>query len=487
MKFRHSLKFKLTMIMAAVVTAVVVIVCVLNTIFFEKYYISDREKTLVSSYEALAKQMEDGTSDEELVEEIRRINALHGVNVFILDSNWVPAYSTQFYSQDAVRWMQDFIFAMDDTEILAETEQYTVQKGYDSGNEMSYLVVSGTVSDGASIVMQLVLENIRETVSICNRFVILVGVGVLIVSILAVYILADRFTRPVKELSTLAGEMSEMNFEAHYTGKDRGEIGMLGNSMNIMADRLQENIGELKAANLALKKDLELRDRNEQMRREFIANVSHELKTPIALIQGYAEGLKEGMGDAKEDRDYYCDVIMDESGKMNHLVMNLLTLNQLEYGHQSPQIERFDLSSLIRDVVRANGLRFDQENITLSLSCDEAVYVWADELQIEEVLTNYITNAFHYCSGEKRICLDMERRDKTVRVNVFNTGSNIPEESLDRIWEKFYKVDKARTREYGGNGIGLSIVKAIMDNHNGRCGVENQTDGVTFYFELECE
>ena len=115
------------------------------------------------------------------------------------------------------------------------------------------------------------------------------------------------------------------------------------------------------------------------------------------------------------------------------------------------------------------------------------IYVWADEYMIEEVVTNYVSNAINHVDGEKKIKVSLKKTDKVVRVSVFNTGKCIPEEELDKIWIKFYKVDKARTREYGGSGIGLSIVKAIMESMNQKCGVLNHEDGVEFWFELDIE
>ena len=176
---------------------------------------------------------------------------------------------------------------------------------------------------------------------------------------------------------------------------------------------------------------------------------------------------------------------MDEADKMNKLVKNLLTLNQLESGSGQVVFERFDLMAVIKGVVQSTAILREQSGITLRMYGNMAEYVWADEFKTEQVLTNYISNAIHYASGEKRIDVTVGQRGDVVRVEVYNTGSHIPQEDLEHIWDKFYKVDKARTREYGGNGIGLSIVKAIMDSFHRECGVRNEGDGVTFWFELD--
>ena len=222
-----------------------------------------------------------------------------------------------------------------------------------------------------------------------------------------------------------------------------------------------------------------------ETQRQLIGSMSHELKTPIALIQGYAEGLKECINEDEASREFYCEVIMDEADKMNKLVKNLLTLNQLESGSEHVVFERFDLMEVVSGVVNATAILREQNGIQLEIYGQKPVYVWADEFKTEQVMMNYISNAIHYAAGEKRIEVSVVPGPETVRVEVFNTGNPIPETELVHVWEKFYKVDKARTREYGGNGIGLSIVKAIMDSFHRECGVCNEYNGVKFWFELD--
>ena len=222
------------------------------------------------------------------------------------------------------------------------------------------------------------------------------------------------------------------------------------------------------------------------MRQEFLANVSHELKTPIALIQGYAEGLQENINDDPESREFYCEVIVDEADKMNKMVKKLLSLNQLEFGNGQVHLEHFDLNSVIQSVVNASEILFRQQGVTLSFCpSEEPLMVWADEYMIEEVVNNYVSNALNHVKYDKKIEIKTIQQGDHICTSVFNTGDPIPEEDLEKIWTKFYKVDKARTREYGGNGIGLSIVKAVMDAHNQRYGVRNYDNGVEFWFELD--
>ena len=257
--------------------------------------------------------------------------------------------------------------------------------------------------------------------------------------------------------------------------------------MNDLADKLEMTISELKTANNELRKDIDRKTQIDEMRKEFLSHVSHELKTPIALVQGYAEGLKDNILDDEESKEFYCDVIIDEADKMNKMVRKLLALNELEFGTDQVQIEHFNLSELIKNVVEQSGIMIQKQNADVRLEIDPDIWVWADEFKIEAVVTNYLTNALNHLSKDGYILINMVRREHDVRVYVYNTGEPIPEEDIDKLWIKFYKVDKARTREYGGNGIGLSIVAATMQAHGKDYGVENVEDGVRFYFDLDTE
>lgn len=379
--------------------------------------------------------------------------------------------------------------ASETRDILYQSDKYTVQKVYDSRLLDDYIELWGTLDNGNFILIRTPIQGIKDNVHISNTFITYIGIVTLIIGIIAAFVLSSYISKPIKQLSNIAERMSELDFDIKYDGKDKGEIGLLGKSMNNMSQKLEENISQLKTANLELQRDIDKKEKLEKMRTDFLSNVSHELKTPIALIQGYAEGLKEGITDDPESMDFYCSVIMDEAAKMNNMVKRLLTLNQIEFGEDELVMERFDINELVKSVVSANELRATQKNLSITYDImDTPLYVWADEYKVEEVVTNYLSNAINHCCNENIIKIKVGQIDKdNVRVSVFNTGNNIPEADIEHIWEKFYKVDKARTREYGGNGIGLSIVKAIVESMGKTCGVNNLSDGVEFWFDLDCK
>ena len=404
------------------------------------------------------------------------------------------AFDTIFTSEHKddllIRRLMDHLFRED---IAGRSSDYTIRISEDERRMGSdFMELWGTLKNGDMVIMRTPIESIRESVAVSNRFYTYIGIILAVVSGIVIWIVSGRITRPILELTDISDKMAKMDFEAKYKGDSDNEIGVLGSHINEMSENLEKAISELKTANNELQRDIEKKEKQEGMRLEFLSNVAHELKTPIALIQGYAEGLKDNVIEDSETKDFYCEVIMDESNKMNKLVKNLTTLNQLEFGNDEISMERFDIAELIRNYISSSEILLKQNGIKASFEEGSPVYVWGDEFKIEEVFSNYFSNAVHHCQGpadggEKKIDVKLERRDKTVRITVFNTGIPIPEESLDRLWDKFYKVDKARTHEYGGSGIGLSIVRAIMEAHNKTYGVENYENGVGFYFELDCE
>ena len=359
----------------------------------------------------------------------------------------------------------------------------------DKISKTDYVALWGNLDNGDMFLIRTPLESIRDSVGISNRFLAYVGIISTIISGIIIWFLTKRYTKPIMELAWISERVAKLDFNAKYSGEKNNEIGVLGENINFMSRELEKTISELKTANIELTKDIERKEKNEEMRSEFLANVSHELKTPIALIQGYAEGLKDDISESPEEREFYCDVIIDEARKMNNMVKKLLTLNQLEFGNDTITMERFDIYALICNYLQSADILFQQNEVELNLMPSDPIFVWADEFKIEEVFMNYISNALNHvkvnAEEKKEISVNFHIEEKSVRVLVHNTGDNIPEESIPKLWDKFYKVDKARTREYGGSGVGLSIVKAILESMNRKYGVENTEDGVTFWFELE--
>lgn len=487
-------KMKLTFRLAAITTVIVagtIGVCALfDAVFLGQYYILNKQKELKNALGTLNTAVEQGIITEDSFDvPFERMCNNGNINIMIIGPGGNIVRSSYVESQWFLRELNDLLLNDFSTgEVLYQDEKYAIQQITDSRMQSEYLVLYGMLSDGSYVYMRTALDSIREAAMITNRFFVQIGCVAVLLCMLVIIIVSRSISRPIKDLSRISREMKELNFEAQYmpTKHTTREVDELGRNMNELSAVLEHTISELKAANNELQVDIRKKEEIDEMRKEFLSNVSHELKTPLALIQGYAEGLKEGINDDPKDMEYYCDVIMDEADKMNTMVKKLLTLNQLEFGHEVIEMTRFNVTELIQGLMQSSALLASQAGVTMELENQEPAYVWGDEFKVEEVISNYLSNALHYASGEKRIRVFYTRRDECLRISVFNTGERIPEQDLDKIWIKFYKVDKARTREYGGSGIGLSIVKAIMDSFHQQCGVINHEDGVEFWLELEC-
>lgn len=477
-------------IFIGLLACMVVALLVINMTFLEPYYIQNKEKSFREMYETLNQVAQDQSySDEEVSSDVAKQAERNNLSFLIIDETTGNKYTNVYNQEMLFNQLLGYVInqSQQNAEILESTDAYQMLQAKDPWNETEYLVMWGNFEDGSQFLMRSPLESMRESAAISNRFLIYIGSVLILAAGALVWYFSKKLTDPIRELANLSDKMANLDFEAKYTSGGKNEIGELGANFNRMSSRLESTISELKKANNSLLKDIEQKEKMEEMRNEFLGNVSHELKTPIALIQGYAEGLKDGVNDDAESRDFYCDVIMDEAMKMNQMVKNLLTLNQLEFGDEDISFERFDLVALIRGVLQSMEILAQQDELKIIFRQESPVYVWADEFKTEQVLRNYVSNAFHHASGDKVIEVKIQREGKKARTSVFNTGMPIPEEDLKHIWEKFYKVDKAHTREYGGNGIGLSIVKAIMESFHQEYGVKNYDNGVEFWFELDVE
>ena len=486
-QLKKSIKKQLAAVFICLIALIMGLIFIANNNFLEHYYTSRKTIEMQEMYQLIDKSLREGTIEERDVQNsIWRKIQRNNIFVMVMNEKHEIVLETM-QEQYGSMYLQlmGYIFGKNKEEPIVTEEKYNIYKAERPDNSGGYLEMYGIISDNCLFLMQSPLASIQDSARIANRFLIYVGCLAIVAGALFVWFFSRRITNPILELAELSQRMANLDFDARYTSGGSDEIGILGENFNLMSKRLEETISELKRANNQLQKDIEQKEKIENMRNEFLGNVSHELKTPIALIQGYAEGLKEGVSDDPESREFYCDVIMDEADKMNKMVRNLLVLNQLEFGSEELDVQRFDIVRLIRGVLASCEILLQQAEVSVEFIADNEVSVWADEFKTEQVIRNYLTNAIHHAEFEKRIEIRVIPKGDTVRVTVFNSGKPIPEEDLKKLWDKFYKVDKAHTREYGGNGIGLSIVKAIMESFHQEYGVKNYDNGVEFWFELD--
>lgn len=485
---KYSFRRQLTMIFTTVMAGTLLLMFFTGAVFLEKYYIADKQKKVMSAYEKFNTAAVEGTmGSEEFQEKLKHLTMTDNVSVIVMGTDARIKFFSTRNSEQMKFQLLDYIFGRESvemTKILEETPSYILRQSRERMSGMEYLEMIGNLDNGDYFIMTSPLESIRDSVMLANRFYMIIGAIVVLISAAIIYLFSRKVTKPVMELADISRRMTDLDFDAKFESRGENEIDVLGEHMNQLSKTLEKTISELKTANNELRRDIEHKEKIDEMRKEFLANVSHELKTPLALIQGYAEGLKDGISEDEESREYYLEVIMDEAQKMNTMVRKLLTLNEVEFGQDTISMERFNVAEVIEGLAQSYALFVQQKEGKLRLNVQKPLYVWSDELKIEEVISNYLSNACNHLDGERIIEIKAEQKDKKVRISVFNTGKQIPDEDMEHIWEKFYKVDKAHTREYGGSGIGLSIVKAIMDSVNGTYGAKNYINGVEFWIEL---
>ena len=500
---KENLKNKITSIRTQIVI-VIVFVCVvsiassllMNNVFLKRVYLKERMNGMLSAFNSIYEAgVNESLYDTEYAYGLEDVSLRYNVEIIVSSPNGGVLITTQSEGGQLLSRMMKRMYSMlfsekdeDKKHILYSEDNCSIEQFHDRQMGSDFLVLWGTLYDGNILFMQSGIEPIETSAGIANRLVFLTGIISVFIGLIFAYLLGRRLTKPIMELSSLSKQMASLDFDARYVARDiPNEIDVLGDNMNLMSEKLEDTILELKKANLNLQNDVDKLSETDKKRREFLSSVSHELKTPIALIQGYAEGLSDGISDDPEDWRFYSDVIQDEARKMNRLVNELLSLDRLEEGKGEFIIERFDIVPVINSIIENNKKPLLDGGIRVDFEQKAPFYVISDEFFTGQIIENYFSNALHYVKGdEKIITISLKKtEEKKARISVKNTGDNIPEDAIPHLFEKFYKVDKAHSREYGGSGIGLSLVKTLSEKLGSGCGVNNLLDGVEFYFDLD--
>ena len=482
------------LVFVALMASCILISILVSNLLLKTYYRNRQMGNLEEIFDRIDDRLGSRTfiSEGTIKEELDRMSANYNFDICLLDAmGKLAVYSSDGNNKKLVDSLSSYIFTGEDSnaknsDLVKEENGVRIFRTEDEYYDTVNYDLVGKLNNGIYCLVRMNYASVERAAKVANNFYAYVGIFIILIEAIVIIIFLRRFTKPILVMNEVAKKMADLDFEAKAEVNSANEIGQLAKSLNILSESLERNILDLKKANSELQVDLEKREKLDEMRRDFLGNVSHELKTPIAIIQGYAEGLKEGVNDDPESRDFYCDVIMDEAVKMNTLVKKILSLNKLEYGEDQLEISRFDITKMISGVLAASEVLAEDREIKVEFDSSLAHFVYADEYMTEEVITNYISNAYHYVAGENIIKVSLKETGNALRFAVYNSGSHIDDENIPKVWEKFFKVDKARTREYGGSGIGLSIVKAIMELHHRDCGVRNIDDGVEFWADFDC-
>ena len=486
-----SVKMKLFLTLSTTVLLIILFLILVNNFALENFYLYKKQSTLKSVYESINDYYKTLGQDNDIQTELEKLSIKNNFDILIKDNNGINLYTTNKNFSTVIGSINDILDKINDGKEIEKNDNFTIKKQRDSKNGLSYMMLSGKLENGYFLYIRIPLNSIKDSVSISNNFLLMMAGFTILIASIMVTIVSRKFTEPILELNNIAKKMSNLDFSQKYKVTNaKDEINDLGRSINIMSDKLEKTIKQLRSSNIELERDIEEKSKIDEMRKTFISDVSHELKTPIALIQGYSEGLLENVNTDEESRKFYAEVILDETNKMDKLVKQLLELMKLEYGKREFNNKEFNIVELEKEVIRKTNVMIEEKQAQIKFDDSESIQVFADDFYIEQVLTNYLTNALKNVKdiyGEKyiKISNEIKKDENKVCIKVFNTGDKISEENLNRIWNRFYKADESRNRADGGTGIGLAFVKAIMGNYDNKYGVNNLENGVEFYFELD--
>ena len=466
-----GIKTRVFLEVGAIIAVCLLGMSLINSRLLGTFYITNTEHTLSSMAQNIEEY--DGGDLSALISEYEQ-NKDVSIDLYDRNDNYIYAGSGKFISGGKL----SVISRTDNPDgsyfNIVATENSTMQ----------YILFGKDFSDGRHIEILAEKNPIEENARLGTQFTTAISIFALLLALVFIFGYAKRFTKPLIEMSEVTAGIAELDFSRKCNVERNDEIGALAESINTVSDSLAGALTELKEKNAKLEEDIEHERRLEKMRSDFISAASHELKTPIAIIRGYAEGLKLGMDENDASGQEYCDIILKESDKMNTLVLSMLEQSLYASGGKMPEPAPFKVLGTIKSYMRSVEPIFNEKGITASYECDESITAFADESQIVTVLQNYISNACSHASGDKIIKVFVTDNGENYRLNVFNSGSRVNEKDADSVFTSFYRADKAHSRAEGRFGLGLSIVRSIADNHATDCGFINSDNGVTFWFDL---
>lgn len=484
-----------------VVTTIVFILFIsaqvlVQSVFFENFYVNRKTNGLAEKLENFSKEYTKNIGNlKSTLDNIRNFEDKNNAKIAILESNgllsYISDYDNEMKDSGSIRVVQGVI-----REWTAKPKSFLeLQK---KGESVTYIFNDSYYNIKHIVAVKPVIFNnipikvifavsslqpVNEAVGVMKEFYIYIYIFGVVLTLILAFIYSNMVSKPLINLNNAALKMSNLNFDEKCEVSREDEIGSLAKTLNFLSTNLSNALKSLQESNAKLKEDIEKEKEIEERRKEFVAAISHELKTPISLIEGYAEGIKDGIVEG-EDKDYYINVIIDEAEKMGRLVTEMLELSKLESGSFKIQIEEFNLSTSINETIRRLEEGYLDFNSKVKINKDiiKELYVLGDKSKIEEVITNFLTNAMRHTKEGGNIYVRTINLEDKVMIQIENEGEAIPKEDIDKVWDRFYKVDKARSRSIGGTGLGLAIVKNILNLHNSEYGVENTERGVRFYF-----
>lgn len=387
----------------------------------------------------------------------------------------VPEDNTYSFLSDA-----DLYLSLDEKQNILSNNKYVTKVSKE--NSSDELLISSERFLNGYLIALTPLSEVNDVIGTMNSYYFIVfAVAFLLVSVVSL-IYSKFMTRPLVEMSNVAKRISECNFNYKYNVKSEDEIGLLGESLNLISNNLEKTLSELQDTNERLKNEINIKAVQEDKRKELIANISHELKTPITIIQGSINGIKGGIYGTEMYED-----ILEETNRMNDLVREMLEISKLESPSFDINKEPFDLGGVFLKVKDKLRDMIKEKSLEISYNDFDDVIVFGDEKRITQVVTNLLTNAIKYTPDSEKVKVSIEsiKNKGKYEFSIENFGVSLSKEELENIWDAFYRKEKSRNKKFGGTGLGLSIVKRILEVHDSNFGVESTENSVKFYFSIE--
>lgn len=330
----------------------------------------------------------------------------------------------------------------------------------------------------------LVLSSVSKTSNeIFNLFIKLIPAilgMIILISALSAFICSKVIVKPILKISYISKRMAELDMTWECEVKSSDEIGVLSSSLNTMAERLQNAMGELENANVMLKADVEKMKQLEEQRRNFFAAVSHELKTPLTILKGQLENMILGYGDYK-NYEKYLPQALKATENIEYLVMEILSITKMETMDLNSTLKQYSFSPLLSDVIKDIEPLAEEKEIQIHQNIEEEINVRVNKNMFTKALSNVIGNAVRHSPRREEVFITLERNEDKYTLVVENTGVSIPEDELQYMFTPFHRTDKSRSKATGGSGLGLYIVKTILDLHEMTYKIKNTEKGVAFY------
>ena len=458
-----KIKTKLFLFFMVSIAALAAVSILLNTLFLERFYLQKNESIFEEAARAIAQEYKQGG---DIVEYLRSVDRTQGINCMIAGPDYRIKYSS-FPQKGPVlaKGIADLSLQTDETSV--DSYAYAIVDTPDYGiRDIAFVM---PLDGGDILVLRKPLQVVTQSTGIANQFQFYTALAVLAAGGVAIYLMAGRITRPIAGMTGIAKSISKLDFSRRVNIKSKDELGELGGSINRMADQLSETLK-------ALRRDVE-------RRKQLVRNMSHELKTPVGVIKGYAEGLRYGVAEDAKQTEKYCKVIAEECDRMDGMISELLELSRLESGVFKPEPKDISVCGLMDTVIKRFAPAAAEKGVRLSAQCPQEIAVRTDGGLAERAVGNYVSNAIKHTGGDMRVVVSAEDRDDFVRISVYNTGEPIAEEEQKKLWDVFYMADKARMRE-SSHGLGLSIVKSIAELLGARYGARNAEGGVEFFIDF---